>query len=183
MYFQIVCFKSTYKYTKIRTTSCRVHFIFSLLPYVQFIKQYIYPLPFPYFSYFSISIYLIFSISCSGLAEKGEKRTFQDLRNSLAMLKACSTTEMCLRLIKSYQECVPQTKFLISQIFSVSLQFWACLHCGSVWRVQSKECYFKVYFLGMFLLIFIKNFVFIISFFDEVSNQKPKLGPPHVLSH
>ena len=95
--------------------------------------------------------------------------------------KKCHTTSP-----KTYQELsrvCSQTKFLISQIFSVSLQFWACLHCGSVWRVQSKECYFKVYFLGMFLLIFIKNFVFIISFFDEVSNQKPKLGPPHVLSH
>ena len=160
---------------------CLVHFIFSLLPYVQVIKQYTYYIH-PLFHIFRIYIYFIFSISCPGLAKKGQKKAFKDLRNSIAMLKVCSTTKMCLRLIKSYQECVPQKEFLITQIFSVSLSFWACLHCGSVWRVQSKECYFNVYFSGMFLLIFIKNFVFIISFFDQVSNQKPKLGPPHVLS-
>ena len=52
-------------------------------------------------------------------------------------------------------------QFLI-YIFSVSLNIRACYISSQCGRVHSKECYFYIYihFLGIFLLSFIRKFVF-----------------------
>ena len=65
------------------------------------------------FCYFNISIYSIFSICYSGLAEKRKKGAFQGLRNSFTILKVYSTTEMCVDLSR-----VCSTDNILSPTFS-----------------------------------------------------------------
>ena len=103
------------------------------------------------FPYFHIFHHFHFLFRACG---KGKLRTFQNLRNSLTLLKIYSKTEMCPRLVSvslaiSYHLDFPR----------ISLKFGAYLNHASVRRVQSKECYFKCTLtFRRFLLLFVFRF-------------------------
>ena len=73
----------------------------------------------------------------------------------------------------STYECVPLT-VSYHLYFLLTCKGSSMLHQGSVGRVHGKEYYFYtyIYFLGIFLLFYIKKYAFIIfySFSDAVSN-------------